>query len=80
VDTIVVWDRFPFRGDVGDFTFITVESHFPRIEYYQDHVEVGVSRQGYGWCDTEGNHRRGAEPLRDARCDRWGNWEREEVL
>ena len=30
---------------------------------YQDRVEVGVSRQGYGWCDTEGNHRRRAEPL-----------------
>ena len=37
--------------------------HFPKIEDYKDLVEVGVSRQGYGWCDTEGNHRRRAEPL-----------------
>ena len=32
-------------------------------EDYQDSIEVGVSRQGYGWCDKEGNHRRRAEPL-----------------
>jgi len=59
---IGVWNRFPFCGDVDDFTFVGFESHMsvilPGLE-----TEVGVSHQGNGWCDTECNHRRRVEPL-----------------
>ena len=84
MDTIVVWDRFPLCGDVVDFRFVRIESHlpviFPGLKTYQDHVANGVSRQGYGWCDTEGNRQRRVELLIGLwRVDHWCRLGREEV-